>query len=85
MASGKIIIRPRKIHDNSNAATPSRLEIRNPSTPAEDRDTPTNDNDNDNDGHDDGDDDAQTTNAATPASTHTLPDMSASFRELLAG
>lgn len=72
MSSGKIIIRPRKIQDNSTAATPSRLEVRNSSTPAEDGDVPTNDDDNDHDGgHDDDvdDEDAQTittNNAATP-------------------
>jgi hypothetical protein len=64
MASGKIIIRRRKIQEsNSTAAGPSRLEVRTPGTPAEDRDVPaplTNDNDHD------GDDDVPTVNAATP-------------------
>ncbi|KAI0289947.1 chromatin remodelling complex Rsc7/Swp82 subunit-domain-containing protein, partial [Russula brevipes] len=72
MTSGKIIIRPRRTQDSSMTATTSRLEVRNASTPAEDRDAPSNDNEHaehdedDNDDADDADDNAPTTNAATP-------------------
>ncbi|KAH9077628.1 chromatin remodelling complex Rsc7/Swp82 subunit-domain-containing protein [Lactarius deliciosus] len=78
MASGKIIIRPRKVHDSTSNATlvgPSRLEVRTtPGTPTTDRDPPTNDstntntntNDNEDNDDDNDDEDAPTTNAATP-------------------